>query len=79
MRSDDEMYSILTPCLSLTPTPTPFFGFFFSSFFVLLASLKYSRLYLLHLFLFTDQILTVRSIQFRDDPLCRKGEEVYNI
>lgn len=27
MSADDEMYSILTPCLSLTPTP--FFGFFF--------------------------------------------------
>lgn len=35
MSSNDEMYSILTPCLSLSPTPTPFW-FFFSSFFVLL-------------------------------------------
>lgn len=76
MSSNDEMYSILTPSLSLSPTP--FFGFFFFLFFSLrasfLASLKYSRLYLLYLFLFTDQILTVRSIQFSDDPLCRKGK-----
>lgn len=28
MSSNDEMYSILTPCLSLTPTPTPFLSFF---------------------------------------------------
>lgn len=36
MSSNDEMYSILTPSLSLSPTP--FFGFFFSfsSLFVLL-------------------------------------------
>lgn len=39
MSSNDEMYSILTP--SLSPTPTPFFLVFsFSSLFVLLASLK---------------------------------------
>lgn len=52
MSSNDEMYSILTPCLSLSPTPTPFLGgsFFLSSLFVLLAYLKYSQLYLLYLF-----------------------------
>lgn len=53
MSSNDEMYSILTPCLS--PTPTPFFKFFFlffSSLFVLLAYLKYSQLYLLYIFSF---------------------------
>lgn len=56
MSSNDEMYSILTPSLSLSPTP--FFGFFFpfllsSCFFScfskvlsaisFLASLKYSQ------------------------------------
>lgn len=79
MSSNDEMYSILTPCLSLSlsPTPTPFLGGFFFPFFSLrasfLASLKYSQLYLLYLFLFTDYILTVRSIQVRDDPYAEKG------
>lgn len=29
MSSNDEMYSILTPCLSLTPTPFFCFLFFF--------------------------------------------------
>lgn len=62
-------------CPCPRPLP-PFFSLFFSfsSLFVLLASLKYSQLYLLYLFLFTDQILAVRSIQFRDDPLCKKGK-----
>lgn len=59
--------------------PLPPFLVFFFLFFSLsasfLASLKYSQLYLLYLFLFTNQILTVRSIQFRDDPLCRKGKK----
>lgn len=36
MSSNDEMYSILTPSLSLLPTPTPFFCFLF--FFSLRAS-----------------------------------------
>lgn len=61
-------------CPCPRPRP-PFLVFFFSSLFVLLAYLKYSQLYLLYLFLFTDQILTVRSIQFRDDRLCRKGKK----
>lgn len=74
MSSNDEMYSILTPCLSPTPTPFFCFLFFFSLRASFLASLAYSQLYLLYLFLFTDQILTVRSIQVRDDPLCRKGK-----
>lgn len=55
MSSNDEMYSILTPCLSLSPTPTPFFSFLFIFFSLrasFLASLKYSRLYLLYLFSF---------------------------
>lgn len=38
MSSNDEMYSILTPCLSLTPTPAPFWGGFFFPFFSLRAS-----------------------------------------
>lgn len=51
MSSNDEMYSILTPCLSLTPTP--FFGFFFFSLRAsFLASLTYSQLYLLYIFLY---------------------------
>lgn len=79
MSSNDEMYYLPRPCPCPRPLP-PFWGFLFlSSLFVLLAYLKYYQLYLLYLYLFTDQILTVRSIQFRDDPLCRKGEEVYDI
>lgn len=38
MSSNDEMYSILTPCLSLSPTPTPFLGDFVFPFFSLRAS-----------------------------------------
>lgn len=39
MSSNDEMYSILTPCLSLSPTPFfvgGFFSFLLSSCFLLL-------------------------------------------
>lgn len=78
MSSNDEMYSnILTPCLS--PTPTPFFSFFFfpfllSSCFFSCFSKVLSAISSLHFFLFTDQTLTVRFIQARDDPLCRKGK-----
>lgn len=61
-------------CPCPRPLPPFWFFFFFSFLFVLLTYLKYSQLYLLYLFLFTDQILTIRSIQVRDDPLCRKGK-----
>lgn len=73
MSSNDEMYSILTPSLSLSPTPTPFLVFFLflSSLFVLLASCFFKVLSAISS---TDQILAVRSIQLRDDPLCRKGK-----
>lgn len=69
-------------CIVYSPRPyhrplPPFLVFFFLFFSLrasFLAYLKYSQLYHLYIFLVADQILTVRSIQVRDDPLCRKGK-----